>query len=158
MSTRGDRLSIPTKLVFGIGACGEYVFLGMFNAFIAIFYNQAIGLSNTLVGLAVALALIGDAISDPIVGAVSDRWKSRLGRRHPFLFVAPAPLAVAIYCIFNPPFEWTAAADPSAGADQTALFVWLVCWTVAGRLFLTLYTIPHLALGAELTKNGHDRS
>ena len=75
----------------------------MFNTFITIFYNQVIGLSNTLIGVAVMLAIIGDAITDPVVGIISDRWHSRHGRRHPFLFVAPVPLAITLYLIFIPP-------------------------------------------------------
>ena len=51
------------------------------------------------------LAMIGDAISDPLVGIVSDRWRSRLGRRHPTLIAAPVPLALSLYFIFNPP-QW----------------------------------------------------
>ena len=79
-------MPIRTTLAYGIGEVGEVVFLGMFNTFIVIYYNQAIGLSNSLIGTAIMLATIGDAISDPMVGMISDRWRSRLGRRHPFLF------------------------------------------------------------------------
>lgn len=157
LKNREKPLSIPLKIAFGVGACGETVYLGMFNTFIGIFYNQAIGLSNSLIGLAVMLALIGDAISDPVAGIVSDRWRSRLGRRHPFLFAAPLPIAISLYCIFNPPEQWTAAAD-SGSAQQTALFLWLLAWTISSRLFMTLYTIPHLALGGELSQNANERS
>ncbi|MAD07475.1 MAG: sugar transporter, partial [Gammaproteobacteria bacterium] len=76
------KLPLTTKLAFGIGASGEAIYLGLSNAFIVIFYNQVIGLNNALIGLAVMLAMIGDAVSDPLVGIVSDRWRSRLGRRH----------------------------------------------------------------------------
>ena len=48
------------------------------------------------------LAMIGDAISDPLVG-MFNRLRSRLGRRHPFLIAAPVPLALALYFTFNPP-------------------------------------------------------
>ena len=92
METIRTPLPIRTTLAYGIGEVGEVVFLGMFNTFIVIYYNQAIGLSNSLIGTAIMLATIGDAISDPMVGMISDRWRSRLGRRHPFLFTAPIPL------------------------------------------------------------------
>jgi Na+/melibiose symporter-like transporter len=118
-------------------------------------YNQAIGLSNTLIGAAIMLAMIGDAITDPVVGVVSDRWKSRHGRRHPFLLVAPIPLALSLYCIFNPP---DFLIEGVAGASQWGLFAWLSLWTILSRAFLTLYAVPHLALGGELTKDQHQRS
>ena len=149
-------LPIRTTLAYGIGEVGEVVFLGMFNTFIVIYYNQAIGLSNSLIGTAIMLATIGDAISDPMVGMISDRWRSRLGRRHPFLFAAPIPLAVSLYAIFSPPDFLTGgvAGEP----NQLWLFAWLAVWTICGRLFVTLYTIPHHALGAELAKNPNERS
>ena len=127
----------------------------MFNTFITIFYNQVIGLSNTLIGTAVMLAIIGDAITDPVVGIISDRWHSRHGRRHPFLFVAPVPLAITIYLIFNPP---AALSGEFAESSQLALFAWLCTWTVLSRAFLTLYSVPHLALGGELSKDQLQRS
>ena len=126
------KLSWGTKLTFGIGAVGESVYLGLFNTFITIYYNQAIGLSNALIGTAIMLAMIGDAITDPMVGIVSDRWRSKHGRRHPFLFVAPIPLAIALYCIFNPP---AAFVDNPEGASQLSLFIWLSVWTILSRGF-----------------------
>ena len=148
------QLSMRTKLAFGSGAIGEAVYLGLFNTFITFYYNQAIGLSNTLIGTAIMLAMIGDAITDPLIGVLSDRHTSRWGRRHPFLWVAPVPLALSIYFIFNPPEMFT--ADPAT--SQIALFVWLATWTILSRAFLTLYHVPHLALGAELSKDQHQRS
>ena len=127
----------------------------MFNTFITIYYNQVIGLSNTLIGVAVMLALIGDAITDPVVGIISDRWHSRHGRRHPFLFVAPVPLAITFYFIFNPPAALTGSFGESS---QLALFAWLCVWTILSRAFLTLYSVPHLALGGELSSNQEQRS
>ena len=156
METAQERLPFRTKLAYGIGEMGELVFLGMFNGFIVIFYNQAIGLSNTLIGTAIMLAMIGDAISDPLVGMISDRWRSRWGRRHPFLFAAPIPLAISLFFIFSPPESLTGGA--SGEPDQMWLFAWLAFWTISGRLFVTLYTIPHHALGGELTKDHNERS
>ncbi len=145
-------LSWPLKLAFGAGAVGEAVYLGLFNGFITIYYNQAVGLSNTLIGTAIMLAMFADALTDPLVGVVSDRWRSRRGRRHPFLYAAPVPLAIAVYAIFNPP----QFAD--AEFAQWGLFAWLAVWTVLSRCALTLYSVPHMALGGELTSDQHQRS
>ena len=101
------------------------------------------------------LAMIGDAITDPVVGIVSDRWRSRHGRRHPFLLAAPVPLAVAVYFIFNPPAGFSGNFGESS---QLPLFAWLCAWTILSRAFLTLYSVPHLALGGELSKNQLQRS
>lgn len=157
MNGQHSRLPLRIRLAYGIGAVGELVFLGMFNTFITIFYNQAIGLSNALIGTAVMISLLADAISDPAVGMISDRWRSRLGRRHPFLFAAPIPAAISLYMIFTPPAALTASAAGGEPA-QFPIFVWLCFWTVVSRLFLTLYVIPHFALGGELAKDHNERS
>ncbi len=150
-----NKLSFPTIIAFGTGAMGEAVYLGLFNGFITIYYNQVIGLSNALIGTAIMLALVGDAITDPLVGVMSDRWKSRHGRRHPFLFVAPVPMALTLYFIFNPPDFILAGPD---GPSQIALFIWLAILTILSRALNTLYSVPHLALGGELSKDQHQRS
>ena len=153
-----DPLPLRTKLSFGVGAVGEWVYLGMFNTFIGIFYNQALGLPNTLIGSAILIALVGDAISDPTVGIVSDRWRSRWGRRHPFLFAAPLPLALSLWCVFNPPEALTLRQGAEFELGNWPLFIWLVAWTTLSRLCVTLYTIPHLALGGEIVRSQHERS
>jgi len=112
-------------------------------------------LNNALIGIAIMLAMIGDAITDPLVGIVSDRWRSPRGRRHPFLWVAPIPLVIALWCVFNPP-EFLRGDGVDSG--QFGLFVWLAAWTILSRGFLTLYSVPHMALGGELSKNQYQRS
>ena len=100
-----------------------------------------LGLSGTLTAAAVTIGILSDAVTDPVMGSVSDRWRSKLGRRHPFMYAAPLPLIVAIYFIFNPP-------ESLAGFD---LFLWFAFFTVLMRIFSTLFAVPHLALGAELS-------
>lgn len=145
-----EPLPFRVKLCFGIGAIGEAVYFAMFIGFITIFYNQAIGLSNVLIGIATMLAVVTDAFTDPYIGMLSDRHRSRLGRRHPFIWSAPIPLAISIFAIFNPP-------DFLLG-NEWGLFIWLAIWTILSRVFVTLFNVPHLALGAELSKQHHERS
>src|SRR5687767_6745853 len=87
-----ERLRMRTKLAFGVGSAAEQSVNVAFNTFNFLFYNNVLGLSGTLCGLAVTLALVLDAFADPLVGYVSDRFHSKLGRRHPFMYVAPIPL------------------------------------------------------------------
>ncbi len=158
MATQPEALPVRTKLAFGVGAVGEWVYLGMFNTFIGIFYNQALGLPNALIGAAVLLALVGDAISDPTVGIVSDRWRSRWGRRHPFMFAAPLPLALSLWLVFNPPDSLIARSGETFELGPWPLFAWLALWTTLSRFCVTLYTIPHLALGGEMVRSQYERS
>ena len=129
---------------------GEAIYFAIFIGFITIFYNQAIGLPNWLIGIATMLAVATDAITDPVIGMLSDRHRSSLGRRHPFIWAAPVPLAISIFAIFNPPAMLI--------GNDWALFGWLAVWTVLSRTFVTLFNVPHLALGAELSKRHDERS
>lgn len=141
-------VSIRTKFAFGVGAAGESATNWIFTALTFFFYNQILGLSGTLTALAVTIAIFSDAITDPLMGSISDRLRSRWGRRHPFMFAAPAPLVLTIYALFNPP----------VGLDTAALFVWFTFFTVAMRICLTLFAVPHLAMGAELSDDYNQRS
>ena len=143
-----DRLPLRTKLAFGVGASAEAAIGIGFIAFNLLFYYNVLGLPAKFCGMAVMIALLFDAVSDPLMGAISDRWRSRWGRRHPFLFVSALPLGASFIAIYAPP----------DGMGQTGLFLWLTGWTIAMRQSLTLYHVPHLALGAELSTDYIERS
>lgn len=141
-------LPFRTRFAYGIGATAESAITIAFNSFNFLYYNNVLGLSGTLCGLAVTIALVFDALSDPLVGSISDRWRSRFGRRHPFLYAAPIPMALCFYLIYAPP----------ADLSEIALFVWFTIFTVLLRTAQTLYQVPHLALGAEMTSGYRERS
>jgi glycoside/pentoside/hexuronide:cation symporter, GPH family len=143
-----ERLKMRTKLGFGVGSVAEGAIYIAFNTWNFLFYNQVLGLSGTLAGLAVTISLLLDGVSEPIVGSLSDRWRSKLGRRHPFLFAAPIPLALSFYLLYTPP----------AGLSDISLFLWFTLFATIHRQAMTLYQIPHLALGAELSTDYKERS
>jgi Na+/melibiose symporter-like transporter len=136
------------KLGFGVGAAAEAAIGIAFNTWNFLFYNNVLGLSGTLCGLAVTIALILDAVSDPVIGSLSDRLRSRLGRRHPFLFAAALPLALAFFLLYCPP----------VGLSGIPLFLWFTFFGMIQRQAMTLYSVPHLALGAELSDDYRERS
>ena len=141
-------VAMSTKLAFGIGTSGEAVTNWIFNALTFFYYTQVMGLSGTLTAAAVTIGILSDAISDPLMGSISDRWVSKLGRRHPFMFAAPVPLILTLYFIFNPPL----------GLTDMELFVWFALFTVLMRICTTLFAVPHLAFGAELTNDYIERT
>ena len=158
-AVRPKKLGFLTKFTFGFGQLGEALFLGLTLAFAPIFYNQAVGLSAGLVGTALFIGIFADAISDPLIGSISDRWRSRrFGRRHPFLFVSAPPLALCLFMLFQPPEALIAVQPGETLPEQGPLFAWMVTWLLLGRFFLTLYVVPHLALGAELSKDYDERA
>ena len=141
-------LTIRTKFFYGSGATAEAAIHIIFNTFNFLFYNNVLGLSGTLSGLAVTIAVVFDAVSDPVIGSISDRWRSRLGRRHPFLYLSAVPLALCFTAIYIPP----------AFLNEIGLFLWFTLFTIGLRVSLTFYHVPHLALGAELSDDYRERS
>ncbi len=115
--------------------------------FLLIYYSQVVGLEPALAGSALLLALVFDAVSDPLVGRWSDRLKSRLGRRHPFLYASVVPAALCYYLLWAPP-----------SLSQPAMFLWLTGFTVALRLAMTMHTVPFNALLPELAPDYDDRT
>lgn len=139
-------LPLRIKLFYGLGETGEGIKTAALETFLFFYYVQVVGLSGSLTGLALFVALLFDGVVDPMVGAWSDRTRTRLGRRHPFLYAAPVPLAFAVWCLFQPP-----------AVPQLQLFVWLTGFAIAARFAMTLYFVPHMALGAELSRDFHER-
>ena len=91
--------SNSTIYTYGVGAIGVGIKNNLLGTWILLYYNQVLGLDAYLVTIALAIALVFDAISDPLVGIWSDRLRSRWGRRHPFMYVAAIPFALSYYFI-----------------------------------------------------------
>lgn len=142
------RLKFPVMFSFGFGQLAEAIKNSGFNVFLLFYYNQVLGVSATLTSVALAIALMFDAVSDPLVGSFSDKLRTRYGRRHPLILLAALPLGLSFYCLFNP---------PSMTSDW-AHFIWLLSFAILVRASLTLYHVPHLALGAEMAEDYHQRS
>jgi GPH family glycoside/pentoside/hexuronide:cation symporter len=136
------------KLGYGVGQIGTGVKNAAFSIFLFFYYNQVLGVPGSLAGMASLIALMVDAITDPMVGQLSDRFKSRWGRRHPFMLFGAIPFGLALYMLFAPP----------AGLDQNGLVLWLLSFAVIVRILLTFFFVPHLSLGAEMVRDYHERT
>jgi GPH family glycoside/pentoside/hexuronide:cation symporter len=145
-----DSAALPfwTKAAYGIGSVAYGVKDGGFAYFLLLFYSQVIGVDAQLVGVAITIALVVDAFSDPIVGYWSDNLHSRWGRRHPLMYAAAVPVSVGYYFLWVPPVGWS----------QEALFVYLVVLSILIRFFITTYETPSAALTPELTDDYVQRS
>ncbi|MGH7023543.1 MAG: MFS transporter [Caulobacteraceae bacterium] len=140
-------LNFRTKLFYGFGTVAFGVKDNGFSYLLLPFYNQVVGLSAPLVGLAILVAMTCDALMDPIIGQVSDHWRSRWGRRHPFMYAAALPVAVSYLLLWNPPH-----------ASHTVLFFYLVAVAVLIRTFISVYEVPSSALAAELSQGYDERT
>ena len=141
-------LALSTKLYYGFGSVAYGVKDNGFAYLLLLFYNQVLQLPAQWVGAGIMMALIFDAISDPIVGHVSDHLHSRWGRRHPFMYASALPVAAGYYLLWNPP----------ASLSPGELFAFFLVMAIAVRTFITFYEIPSSALVSELTEDYDERT
>lgn len=142
------RTTIWTKFFYGFGSVAYGVKDNGFSFFLLLYYNQVLGLPQDWLGPGILIVLIVDALSDPIVGSASDRWHSKLGRRHPFMYVAIVPVAISYFFLWNPP----------AGLGDVGLFSYFIVLAIIVRTFITFYEVPSSALVAELTDDYDQRT
>ena len=144
---RSEKLGLSTKLFYGFGTVAFGVKDQGFSSLLLIFYNQVVGLPAAMVGGAIMVALVVDSLLDPIMGQVSDNWRSRWGRWHPFMYAAAIPAALSYILLWHPP-----------EASQPLQFAYLVVVAIVIRSFITMYEIPSSALAPELTQDYHERT
>lgn len=141
-------LSAREKWTYAIGNVPFSVKDAAYINFVVFYYTQVQGLSGTLTGIAMFIALLWDAISDPVVGSWSDSLRSRWGRRHPLLVAGGIPTALLFLALFAPP----------DGLGEFGIFIWLLIVSVLLRTALTIYYIPYSAMGAELSADYDERT
>jgi GPH family glycoside/pentoside/hexuronide:cation symporter len=128
------------KLAYGLGGAVQNGGFDTAIGFSFFYYSAVLGLSPSLVGIALAVGLVCDALVDPFIGSWSDNLKSRLGRRLPPMIAAVPLVAVSMGLLFSPP----------QGLSELALLGWLTVMTVSARGAMSLFNVPFLTLGAEL--------
>lgn len=143
-----QRLGLGTKLAYGVGLAAEGVKNNAFNVFLLFYYQQLVGLDPALCGFALFVSLCADAVLDPVIGAWSDGIRSKLGRRHPFMYASILPLALAYLAVFMPP----------QGMGTLGKFLWLLVFSVATRVAMAFFVIPHSSLVPELSPDSGERA
>ena len=143
-------ISLNNRLLYSSGIVSHALKEAAVGVFVLFYYKQVLGLSGTLTGLAIGISIIWDGISDPLIGAWSDRLRSRIGRRHPLMIAAVIPMAAGFVMLYGPP--------DNVLSDQGQLFTWLLVSMMLVRTALTFFMVPYLALGAEITDDYHERT
>lgn len=126
--------------------------LGFMGALVALyilkFATDTLLIAPAVFGSIFAAAKIWDAVSDPIAGYLSDATKLRMGRRRPWMLAGALPLGLVFMALWSPP----------AALDGTSLTIWVGASIVLFYTMFTIVSVPHYALGAELTLDYHGRS
>ena len=139
------RIGRAVMAAYGFGAVAYGVKDAGFGTFLLLFYNQVIGLPSATVGAVIMAALLVDAAVDPAIGFLSDRTRSRWGRRHPWMYASALPIMVGYVLLWNPP------------AGEVAL-IWLFACAVVVRSAVSAYEVPSVALTPELSSDYDERT
>ena len=143
------QVSIPTKIAYGMGHSLLSVKNMLFHFFFLFFFSNILGVPALLVGLVTLIALFFDAFTDPIMGQISDNYRSeKWGRRHKFMLWSIIPTAICLALLFAPP----------AAFGATGIFIWMLVFALLVRVGLTIYGVPYYALSAELSTAYNERT
>lgn len=145
--TRG-RVPLGVLLSWGLPVFALSAPLFLVQFFFLKFSTDVLLMPPFLVGVMFAAGRAWDAISDPIVGTWSDRTRTRIGRRRPWMLVGVPLLVVSILMTWMPP----------RSLEGGVLAAWVALSLFAFYTAFTTYIVPHSSLGAELTDDHHDRS
>jgi GPH family glycoside/pentoside/hexuronide:cation symporter len=148
MKGTAERLSVEQILSYSLPALVTAMILVSVAIYLPNFYTDELGVSAGMLSWVFLVGRVWDAVTDPVMGHISDRTRTRWGRRRPYFLIAALPLWIVFYLIWSP--------SSSLGPSGTFVHL-LVCYLVL-YTFWTVFSIPYLSLGMELTPVYHERT
>ncbi len=142
-----DRIPFYQKLVYGLGAFVNNLLAAAIGGMIIVL-NLGLGMNPALVGLLGALPRLTDAITDPLMGYISDNTESRWGRRRPYIFIGAIAVGIIYALLWQLP----------AGKSEAFYFWYFLSGSLIFYLAYTVFATPWVALGYELTPDYHERT
>ena len=145
--SNSGRVPLLKKIAYGVPA-GALAVIGIpIYVYIPKFYTDVVGINVAILGFLLFSVRIFDAVTDPVIGYLSDRTTTSFGRRRPYIAVGSILVMVMMFLLFNPPQASPAFETIWFGVTIYALFL---SWTIA--------TVPYESLGPEITFNYHERT
>ncbi len=142
------RLPRSVYLSYGVGSMGTGLFAAVPGLLLLYFMTDTLGVPAALAGMGVFLPKIWDVITDPIMGTLSDRTRSRWGRRRPYLLAGALSLPAFFVLLFSVPDL----------ATPFASFLWVTVLFIFCATAYTLFQVPYIAMPAEMTQDYHERT
>lgn len=142
------KVSTLTKIIYGTGDWGMATFNTIRQIFYAIFLTDVVGLDPRLASFAALVGVIWDAINDPLIGTISDKVRSRWGRRRPFLLYFSIPYGLAFLLLWwAPPWE-----------NQVLLMIHVMLAYALSDTLQTLVIVPYLSMTPDITSDYDERT
>ena len=142
-----ETLTNRVRAGYGIGDYAICLYWSGIGLYLLYFYTDVVGISPILAGWIYALGIGWDAITDPFMGYLAERTKTKMGSYRPFIYYGSIPLALSFVLLFwVPPFE------------GTALFLFLILVNLIHRSCFTIVSVPYSSLTARITNDSNERT
>ncbi len=148
-----EKLNFTTKLAYGSGDMGPAITANILVFFLLYFFTNVAGLPAGLAGSILAIGKVGDAINDPIAGILSDRTRTKWGRRIPWMLFGAIPFGIFFLLQWIVP---SFSADPSV--NKWCLFAYYIIIATLFNIAYTAVNLPYTALTPELTQDYNERT
>ena len=142
-----DRIPLSQKIAFGAGMLGNQMFPAALAIFMVVLV-QGLGMDPLLWGILFFLPRLFDALTDPIMGFITDNTQSRWGRRRPYIFIG------AVIAGFSYMVMWQVYPENS----ETYNFTYFLLTSLVFYLGLTIFATPFVAMGYEMSSDFHERT
>ncbi len=149
-----DRLSVSTKVFYSLGTAVDMWGLWLYPAVAFAVFNMYLGIQPWLVGLALTLIRVWDAITDPIAGWLSDNLRSKYGRRRPFILIAGIVAGLCLPVLFLVSPSWVGIKF----LGVSVVFWYMVVSTMVYMPIVSAFTVPYYSLGAEMSPDYEERT
>ena len=143
-----DRIPFGQKVAYGLGASTPIAFVNTVSGLTGLIYNIGLGVNPVLLGMVQMVPRIMDAICDPLFGSISDNTRTRWGRRRPYILVGGLLTAVLYAALWMAPRGW----------GQSGLLAYYLAVSLIFFLASSIFTVPHGALGLEMSGDYHERT
>jgi len=145
---RTDRVGAFELFAYALPSSGIGTLLFLNSMLLLQYATEVLFVAPAFVGAVLFSARVWDAITDPLVGNLSDRTRSRLGRRRPWMLASILPIFAMVVMLWSPP----------ESLSDRALEVWLAVAVIGFYTATTIFYVPYQSLGAELSKDYHERT
>jgi sugar (glycoside-pentoside-hexuronide) transporter len=148
MQSTAEKLSVGIKTGWAIGELGIATYVGITMIYLMFFLTEGLGISPFWAGIALLIPRLWDVVTDPVMGAISDRTHTRMGRRRPYLLIGGALFGIAFFLIF---------AAPTEASEMTKVVYVTAAYMLTSTAY-TIYEVPYGAMAAEMSADYRERT